>query len=79
LDGDGSRCSVKAYVTRTYRMPGRGRNNILTIWQGYYTDTLVKHNGQWLIREQIGRAWEGAVLDRVHESRRQCSPDPTRR
>src|ERR1043166_6143479 len=33
LDGDGDRCSVRAYVTRTFRMPGRGRNNVLTIWQ----------------------------------------------
>src|SRR5437016_14685290 len=37
MDGDADRCSVRAYVIRTYRMPGRGRNNTLIIWQGYYT------------------------------------------
>jgi uncharacterized protein (TIGR02246 family) len=71
LDGDEGRCSVHAYVTRTFRMPGRGRNNTFTIWQGYYTDTLVKQAGRWLIHEQIGRAWEGSVLDRVRNARAQ--------
>jgi len=36
LDGDGGRCSVRAYVTRTHRLPGRGRNNCQIIWSGYF-------------------------------------------
>ncbi len=69
MNGDGATCSVRAYVTRTYRMSGRGRNNTLIIWQGYYTDSLVKQDGQWLIQQQVGRAWEGAVLDNVRRAR----------
>lgn len=69
MDGDGNNCSVRAYVTRTYRMSGRGRNNTLIIWQGYYMDSLVKRDGQWLIQQQVGRAWEGAVLDKIRRSR----------
>src|SRR5579862_6730690 len=48
IDGDGDRCSVRAYVTRTYRMAGRGRNNTLIIWQGYYTYALVKRESRWV-------------------------------
>ena len=70
LDGDGLTCSARAYVMRTYRMSGRGRNNTLIIWQGYFTDRLVKHDGRWRIQEQVGRAWEGDVLAPVHQARR---------
>jgi hypothetical protein len=69
LEGDGVSCSARAYVTRTYRMRGRGRNNTLIIWQGYYTDRLVKRDGRWQILEQVGRAWEGEVLDRIRQAR----------
>lgn len=69
MEGDGANCSVRAYVTRTYRMSGRGRNNTLIIWQGYYMDSLVKRDGHWLIQQQVGRAWEGAVLDNVRRAR----------
>ena len=70
MEGDDRRCSVHAYVTRSYRMSGRGRNNTLIIWQGYYTDSLIKDDGRWLIQQQVGRAWEGAVLENVHRARR---------
>lgn len=69
IEGDGERCSVRAYVTRTYRMPGRGRNNTLIIWQGYYTDSLARRDGRWLIQQQVGRAWEGEVLDGIRQAR----------
>jgi len=70
LEGDGQRASVRAYVTRTYRMSGRGRNNILPIWQGFYSDSLVKLDGRWRIQQQVGRAWEGGVLEKVAQRRR---------
>jgi ketosteroid isomerase-like protein len=69
LDGDGAHCSVRAYVTRTHRLPGRGRNNCQIIWSGYYADTAVKVNGTWLIQEQRGRAWEGDVLEPINRAR----------
>jgi hypothetical protein len=69
LNGDGARCSARAYVMRTYRLPGRIRNNTMIIWAGYYTDTLTKLEGRWLIQEQVGRAWEGSVVDRVRHAR----------
>ena len=74
LEGDGERATARAYVTRTYRMSGRGRNNILPIWQGYYADTLVKVDGRWRIQQQVGRAWEGAVLEQVAKRRRAAAP-----
>ena len=70
LDGDGVRCSARAYVTRTYRMAGRIRNNTMIIWSGYYADSLAKVDGRWVIQEQVGRAWEGPVLDRVTQAAR---------
>ena len=69
LDGDGTRCSVRAYVTRTHRLPGRGRNNCQIIWSGYYADTAVKVGGTWLIQEQRGRAWEGDVVQPIKHAR----------
>jgi ketosteroid isomerase-like protein len=73
LDGDGATCSARAYVTRTYRMRGRGRNNTLIIWQGFYSDRLAKQDGRWRIQEQVGRAWEGDLLDRVLQARQPVS------
>jgi hypothetical protein len=69
IRGDGEQASVRAYVTRTHRLPTRGRNNCQIIWAGYYTDRCVKQNGQWLIAEQVGRAWEGQVLEGVRRAR----------
>jgi len=60
---------VRAYVTRTHRLPGRGRNNCQIIWSGYYADTAVKVNGTWLIQEQRGRAWEGDIVEPIHRAR----------
>ena len=70
LDGDSERCSARAYVTRTYRMAGRIRNNTMIIWSGYYADSLAKVDGRWVLQEQVGRAWEGPVLDRVTQAAR---------
>jgi uncharacterized protein (TIGR02246 family) len=69
LEGDGARCAARAYVTRTYRLPGRVRNNVMIIWSGYYADTLVKADGKWLIQEQVGRAWEGPVIEKARQAR----------
>jgi hypothetical protein len=66
---DGVRCQTRAYVTRSYRLPGRGRNNTLMIWQGYYADTLVRTADGWRFERQVGRAWEGGVLERVSAAR----------
>src|SRR3984893_11244433 len=34
IDGHGERASVRAYVTRTHRLPGRIRNNCMVVWTG---------------------------------------------
>jgi hypothetical protein len=41
----------------------------MIIWSGYYADTLVKTDGAWLIQEQVGRAWEGPVIDKAQQAR----------
>src|SRR5438128_855915 len=42
IDGDGDQAAVRAYVTRTHRLPGRIRNNCMVVWTGYTTDRVVK-------------------------------------
>jgi hypothetical protein len=69
IEGDGANATAKAYVTRTHRLPGRGRNNTMIIWAGWYDTKLTKSSGKWLIKEQTGRAWEGDILDKVHAAR----------
>ncbi len=69
LEGDGARCSVRAYVTRVYRMFGRGRSNTMIIWAGYYNDECVKENDRWFIKRQVGRAWEGEVVANIRRAR----------
>jgi len=45
MDGDTSRCDVRAYWARLYRLPGTTGSQIIA--QGYYTDTVVKVEGGW--------------------------------
>jgi uncharacterized protein (TIGR02246 family) len=69
IDGDGERVRVRAYVTRTHRLPGRGRNNCMVVWTGYTADTVVKLDGVWKFQEKVTRAWEGPVVDKLIEAR----------
>lgn len=69
MDGDGSKASVRAYLTRTHRLPGRSRNNCLVVWTGYCTDTVVKAGDGWLFAEHIERAWEGPIVERIARAR----------
>lgn len=45
IDGDTSGARVRAYVARLHRIPGTTNSQI--IWQGFYTDTVVKLDGRW--------------------------------
>jgi hypothetical protein len=45
MDGDGQTCQVRAYWARLYRLPGTMSCEVIA--QGYYTDTVVKSDGQW--------------------------------
>jgi hypothetical protein len=70
IEGDGDRANVRAYVTRTHRLPGRIRNNCMVVWTGYTTDRVVKSSGEWLFQEKVTRAWEGPIVQRVVAVRR---------
>ena len=48
VEGDASRATVHAYVTRMYRVPGA--TNATPIWHGYYIDTVVKRDGRWVFQ-----------------------------
>ena len=69
VDGDGAKATVRSYLTRTHRLPGRIRNNCLVVWTGYCTDTVVKKDGKWLFQEKIERAWEGPVVEKISKAR----------
>jgi ketosteroid isomerase-like protein len=59
IEGDGDQASVRSYGVITHRMPN-GVNFIC--WQGYYSDTVVRQQGKWLIKSRHYRLWEGEVL-----------------
>ena len=69
IEGEGERATVRAYVTRTHRLPGRNRNNCMLVWSGYTTDAVVKQHGAWVFQEKVTRAWEGAVVEKLLKAR----------
>ena len=65
IEGDGERATIRSYVQRIHRLPGRGRNNCSVVWAGYFNDVCVKTGGKWLFKERVGRAWEGKAVERI--------------
>jgi uncharacterized protein (TIGR02246 family) len=61
VTGDAERCQVRsfAFVTEC-----RGEPPYTLRFTGYYEDSVVKVNGEWLFRERIIRLWDGPVLAR---------------
>ena len=59
IEGDTEECRARsfAFVTECH-----GEPPYLLRFAGYYTDHIVKTQGQWLFRERIIRLWDGAVL-----------------
>jgi hypothetical protein len=45
VDDSHTRATCRAYLVRMFRVPGT--TNIEPIWLGYYTDTVVKIDGEW--------------------------------
>lgn len=45
VEVDGDQVKMRVYVARLYRLPGTTHSSV--IWQGYYTDTVVKVDGRW--------------------------------
>lgn len=45
VGGDRRRHKVRAYVMRLHRIPGT--TNCQVVWQGFYSDTVVKVDGRW--------------------------------
>lgn len=65
IEGDGDQASVRSYGVITHRM----RNGVNFIhWQGYYSDTVVKQGGKWLIKSRHYRVWDGEVLEKFPKS-----------
>jgi uncharacterized protein (TIGR02246 family) len=69
IDGEGDQATVRAYVTRTHRLPGRIRSNCMVVWTGYTTDRVIKSGGAWLFQEKVTRAWEGQIVQKLVEAR----------
>jgi ketosteroid isomerase-like protein len=45
VEVDGDQVKMRVYVARLYRLPGTTHSSV--VWQGYYTDTVVKVDGRW--------------------------------
>jgi hypothetical protein len=45
MEGNTEKAQTRAYVARLHRLPDTTSSQIL--WQGYYTDTVVKVDGRW--------------------------------
>ena len=61
VKGDGTRCSVRAFVFVT---ECHGEPPYALRFTGYYDDNLVKSRGKWLFKQRIIRLWDGEVLAR---------------
>jgi hypothetical protein len=61
FDGDAERCRVQSYAMVTGRS-GDGVSGLRSL--GYYTDQLIKVDGQWLFGERVFKRWGGDVLSR---------------
>ena len=61
VEGDAQRCQARsfAFVTEC-----RGEPPYTIRFTGYYEDSLVKLDGEWLFRERFIRLWDGPVLAR---------------
>ena len=57
-EGTSERATYRAYVARLHRIPGTTNSQI--VWQGYYTDTVVKVGGKWFY--ELKNAHEASQL-----------------
>ena len=58
-NGDGARCTVRSYAMVTSRS-AEGACSVLSL--GYYTDQMVKRDGEWMFAERIFERWGGEIL-----------------
>lgn len=61
FEGDAEHCRVQSYAMVT----GRSQDGVSGLQSlGYYTDRLVKVDGQWMFAERVFQRWGGDVLSR---------------
>jgi len=56
MQGSSTRCEARSYCMGTLRSPADG--SLSVVFTGYYTDTLVKLDGTWLIERRVFRHWD---------------------
>ena len=59
VEGDSEQCQVRSYGMVT----GRSSDGVSAVRSlGYYTDKLVKVDGQWRFRDRVWQRWGGDIL-----------------
>lgn len=61
VEGDSEKADAKSFIIVT---ECHGEPPYLVRFTGYYTDKVVKVDGQWLFKERTIRLWDGAILSR---------------